>query len=239
MPQSVATPVSNSPPGRSFLARLSVLLGASQELAHRYLLVMRYTLVNGIAVALVVAAWLQGWLDPLVAADRTRLVGLIVFVFLLGNVWCVQRLVATSRELNALKCGIRPAGSKSGEFLSQIEGRDAATRANLAAVLKVKLFSRIVPIRHVANSLVILGLIGTVLGFIIALGGVDPQAASDVSAVGPMISTLIDGMSVALHTTLVGSVLNVWLMVNYRLLESGTIRVLTQAVEMGERYAGA
>ena len=239
MPQSVATPASTSPPGRSSLGRLSALLVASHDLAHRYLLVMRYTLVNGIALALVAAAGLQGWLDPLLAADRTRLVGLIVLIFLLGNVWCVQRLVATSRELNALKRGIRPAGTKTGEFLALIEGRDAATRANMAAVLKVKLFSRIVPIRHVANSLVILGLIGTVLGFIIALGGVDPEAASDVSAVGPMISTLIDGMSVALHTTLVGSVLNVWLMVNYRLLESGTIRVLTQAVEMGERYAGA
>ncbi len=238
MPQSVATPASTSPPGRSSLGRLSALLVASHDLAHRYLLVMRYTLVNGIALALVAAAGLQGWLDPLLAADRTRLVGLIVLIFLLGNVWCVQRLVATSRELNALKRGIRPAGTKTGEFLALIEGRDAATRANMAAVLKVKLFSRIVPIRHVANSLVILGLIGTVLGFIIALGGVDPEAASDVSAVGPMISTLIDGMSVALHTTLVGSVLNVWLMVNYRLLESGTIRVLTQAVEMGERYAG-
>ncbi len=239
MPQSVATPASTSPPGRSSLGRLSALLVASHDLAHRYLLVMRYTLVNGIALALVAAAGLQGWLDPLLAADRTRLVGLIVLIFLLGNVWCVQRLVATSRELNALKRGIRPAGTKTGEFLALIEGRDAATRANMAAVLKVKLFSRIVPIRHVANSLVILGLIGTVLGFIIALGGVNPEAASDVSAVGPMISTLIDGMSVALHTTLVGSVLNVWLMVNYRLLESGTIRVLTQAVEMGERYAGA
>ncbi len=240
MPQSVATPVSAvSPAGRSPFARLSALLLTSHEFAHRYLLVMRFVLLNSIALALVGAAWLQGWLDPLVAADRTRLVSLIVFVFLLGNVWCLQRLVATSRELNALKCGIRPAGTKTGEFLRQIEGRDAATRANLAGVLKVKLFSRIVPIRHVANSLVILGLIGTVLGFIIALGGVNPEAASDVSAVGPMISTLIDGMSVALHTTLVGSVLNVWLMINYRLLEGGTVRVLTRAVEMGERDAGA
>ena len=34
-----------------------------------------------------------------------------------------------------------------------------------------------------------------------------------------MVSTLIDGMSVALYTTLVGSVLNVWLMLNYRLVE--------------------
>jgi SAM-dependent methyltransferase len=79
--------------------------------------------------------------------------------------------------------------------------------------------ARIAPIRHIANSLVFLGLIGTVIGFIIALSGVRPEVASDVSAIGPMVSTLISGMSVALHTTLVGSLLHLWLMVNVRLLE--------------------
>jgi adenosylcobinamide amidohydrolase len=51
-----------------------------------------------------------------------------------------------------------------------------------------------------------------------------------------MVATLISGMSVALSTTLVGAVLNVWLMVNYRLLESGTLRLLTTIVELGERH---
>jgi hypothetical protein len=39
---------------------------------------------------------------------------------------------------------------------------------------------------------------------------------------------------VALHTTLVGSVLNVWLMLNYRLVEGGSVRLLTAIVELGE-----
>ncbi len=198
-----------------------------------YILVLRYAVINGVAVALTAAAWQQGWVGLVLEADRTRLVELIAGVFLLGNVWCVQRLFAVSRELNALERR-ETAGTKVGEFLQKIQGRDAATRANLAAVLKIQLFTRIAPIRHVANSLVILGLIGTVLGFIIALGGVNPEAAADVSAVGPMISTLIEGMSVALYTTLVGSVLNVWLMINYRMLERGTWYLLTQAVAQGE-----
>jgi biopolymer transport protein ExbB/TolQ len=74
-----------------------------------------------------------------------------------------------------------------------------------------------------------------VIGFIIALSGVNPEAAADVSSVGPMVSTLISGMSVALYTTLVGAILNIWLMVNYRLLESGTVRLLASMVEFGER----
>ena len=61
--------------------------------------------------------------------------------------------------------------------------------------------------------------------------------AADIDAVGPMISTLIGGMSVALYTTMVGAILNIWLMVNYRLLLGGTVNLMTSVVELGERYA--
>ena len=85
----------------------------------------------------------------------------------------------------------------------------------------------------------LLGLIGTVVGFIIALSGVRPEVASDINAIGPMVSTLIGGMSVALYTTLVGSILNVWLMVNVRLLEDGAVKLLAASIEEGERRARA
>jgi hypothetical protein len=53
-----------------------------------------------------------------------------------------------------------------------------------------------------------------------------------------MVSTLIEGMSTALFTTLVGAVLNVWLMVNYHLLAGGTVKLITALVELGEEHAG-
>ena len=68
-----------------------------------------------------------------------------------------------------------------------------------------------------------------------ALSGVDSKSVADVSAIGPMVTTLVEGMSIALHTTLVGSVLNIWLMINYRLLESGTVHLITAIVERGEQ----
>ena len=83
----------------------------------------------------------------------------------------------------------------------------------------------------------LLGLIGTVVGFVIALSGVNPDTVSDVAAIGPMVSKLLEGMGVALYTTLVGSVLNIWLMLNHRLLEGGAIHLITHLVEEGERYA--
>jgi hypothetical protein len=56
-----------------------------------------------------------------------------------------------------------------------------------------------------------LGLIGTVLGFIIALSGVDPEQAQNLAATKAMVATLIIGMSTALYTTLLGAPANLWL----------------------------
>lgn len=58
----------------------------------------------------------------------------------------------------------------------------------------------------VADALLFVGLIGTVLGFIIALSGVDPNAGADVDQIKPMIANLLVGMGTALYTTLVGAI---------------------------------
>jgi len=189
------------------------------------------------AVALVGAAWGQGWVGTLLAADEGGLVRAIIAVFVVGLVWSGQQAVLLSRGLNDLERFARVPGAPAPAYLEALPGRAAESRTLLASSLRLKLASRIVPIRHLANSLVLLGLIGTVIGFIIALSGVRPEVASDIGAIGPMVSTLINGMSVALYTTLVGSLLHLWLMINVRLLEGGTVKLLTATIELGERYA--
>ncbi len=92
-------------------------------------------------------------------------------------------------------------------------------------------------IRTISNSLVVLGLIGTVIGFIIALTGIDANAVADIGAIAPMVSTLIEGMSVALYTTLVGAVFHVWLLVNYQVLATGTVNLVNTIIERAEAPA--
>jgi hypothetical protein len=210
-------------------------LTADDPSLHSYLLALRFGMVNLVAFALFGAAWLQGWLTAMVIGDTTHLVAAITGVFVVGFVLCTRIVLQLSSELNQVKARHPRPSSRVAGYLASIAGRDGQSRTILASTLKLKLASRIAPVRHVANSLVILGLIGTVIGFIIALSGVDPKAAADVNSIGPMVSTLIDGMSVALYTTLAGSVLSVWLMLNYRLVEGGTVRLLTAIVELGER----
>lgn len=246
MTNSYATAASDFAPrgGESVPARgrrgLPAWLGVLQEAdgsAQRYLLLMRFVVFNLVALALLGAAWLKGWVDLILQGDTTQLVLIIALVFAYGLVSCGHKVLLTSKEINQAQQPARYPSSRVAHYLAGIRDRDGHARANCASALKLKLASRIASIRHLANSLVFLGLIGTVIGFIIALSGVDAEAAADVTSIGPMVTTLISGMSIALYTTLVGAILNVWLMINYRLLEGGTVTLATTIIEQGEHDA--
>ena len=84
---------------------------------------------------------------------------------------------------------------------------DGGRRSIKSQMVRLKVSNRIAFVNYKANSLVFLGLVGTVIGFIVALSGVDPVTISIAKAVGPLVANLIQGMSIALYTTLVGAVL--------------------------------
>lgn len=197
---------------------------------------LRFAAINLAGFALVGAAWTRGWLATVVDADRTGLTLTIVAVFVCGLAFCGIRLRHVCREAVAAGQPTPSAGSWAADYLSAIAGRDSGARAIVASALQLRLSDWISPVRHVANSLVLLGLIGTVIGFIISLSGVDANAVSDVKAISPMVSTLLGGMSVALYTTLAGAALNLWLMVNHRLLAGATVRLVAGLVERGEAH---
>ena len=201
---------------------------------YRYLLLARFTLVNLVACGLLVAAYLQGWLDAVLNAHLIELPLIIVLVFCYGLAACAFRVWQTSREINDVNTGRPTPGSRAGKYVDAVRNGSGGDRSVLTDVLRLKLTNRIALTGQIANSLVFLGLIGTVIGFIIALSGVDPEAATDATKVAPMVSTLIKGMAVALNTTLVGAIFYVWLIVDYRILASGTLTLLTTAIELAE-----
>jgi hypothetical protein len=224
-------------PRRLAPANWFMALSESDPASLRYLLVMRFAVLNLVGVALVAAVWAHGWLDGMIATDRYHLVKLNVSVFLVGLALCGNRIVKLSQDLNDLKDNSHNPASRANLYQRAIVGKDSQSRALVAEALKMKFGVRLGNIRHLANTIVLIGLIGTVIGFIIALSGVSAEAATDAKAIAPMVSTLIFGMAIALYKTLVGSVLNVWLMANYRLLEAGTVHLVTGIIERGEDHA--
>jgi len=205
---------------------------------YRHLHLARFLLFNTLATALLIAAYLQGWLDGILGAYLVELSALILLVFLYGLAHCGVKIWLHGRDLAAIEAGRPDPTTLPGAFVSR--ARSTSTdHGNRAEALRLRLTDRIVVVRHVADSLIFLGLIGTVIGFILALSGVDPDSAGKVENVSAMVATLINGMSVALNTTLVGAVFYIWLIINHRILVTCTVALISACLEWSEDDARA
>ena len=220
--------------GKAHVAWILSRARGEEKDERRSLLFVRFALLNIVGFALVGFAWQLGLIAQVLAADQTNLSLVIAAVFVLGLGLCGLRVWQTSRELDQLRSFDALVPSKAADYISLLRGVEGEGRAMLASALRLKLGQRISVIRHISNCLVLLGLIGTVIGLVIALSGVEPQEAGDVKAIAPMVSTMIEGMSTALYTTLIGALLNLWLLTNYQLLASGTVKLITGLIEFGE-----
>ena len=202
---------------------------------YKYLLILRYSLINLVGLIFLFVLITQGYVTKAIKADITNMVIVILTLFAVGFILAAYRTFWLSKELNYSFLKILPNHSLAKEFLHSSKKLDASSRNNLAASLRIKLSSKIGYIKFMANTLVILGLIGTVIGFIIALSGVDGSVSSNPEEVSKMVSTLIQGMSVALYTTLVGSICSVWLNICYQIMSTGANKLLSKIIELGEK----
>ena len=195
---------------------------------YRYLLLFRWLLINLVGVFLLSVAYVYGGIDLVLASDKTYLSVLIFGVFLCGLVISGFKAFQLSREINHVK-NLKEK-SKWRRMILDME-KEGTNHARIIETLRIRLISRNTWLKWLANSLVLLGLIGTVVGFIIALSGVDPSLVSDIDVIGKMIAILISGLATALYTTLVGAVFNVWLSANHLLLSQGTANLMASLME--------
>jgi hypothetical protein len=202
-------------------------------MGYRHLHLTRFLLFNILAAAMGIAGYLQGWLDGVFQAHLSELSGVIFLVFLYGLAHCAVKLWRHGRELAEIEAGRPDPDGLAGAYLLQAR-RSGDDQGGRSEALRLRLTDRIVVVRHVADSLVFLGLIGTVIGFILALSGIDPDAAGKVENVSAMVATLINGMSAALYTTLVGAVFYIWLIIDYRILVTCTVALISACLDKGE-----
>ena len=202
---------------------------------YKYLLLLRYSLVNALGFAFVMVIYSQGYLSKAIKADVTNVVLLIIFLFLIGLILASIKAFWISRELNYAYSQQTINNSILNNFLKKAKKLDASSRSNLVSSMRINISVKIINIKFIANTLVILGLIGTVIGFIIALSGVDGSVSSNPEEVGKMVSSLVKGMSVALYTTLAGSILSVWLNICFQILINGSNRLISKIIEVGEQ----
>lgn len=164
------------------------------------LLLYKLVVINLCAAAAVVYAWQHGFVQMVYAADTSYICYAITALFAVGLLSVFQRALKVSHALNAIKTGEHPF-INAAKFLAKGDY-----------------------IADIAQWLAVLGLTGTVVGFIMALNDInvdgDPKA---------MVAQLIGGMAVAFYTTLAGGVTGLWLELNNRILKTATACMVEDA----------
>lgn len=166
------------------------------------LLIYRMLIVNACGGALVVWAWQQGYVETVYAGDISRLTYVITGLFIIGLVSSFIRASKVSGLLNQVKAG------------------------NRVSVNGPKITEKAAHLADISNWLVILGLLGTVIGFFIALSGVDQNGLASASGVQMAVGKLMEGMQVAFTTTLLGGFLSLWLDINRRMIATATVSLV-------------
>jgi hypothetical protein len=188
---------------------------------NRYRLFSHFAAINIAGIGFLVLAYLNGWIDRVITADSSYVSFVILGLFAFALLSAGWRVLHISNELDRL----HDHGDR-GQIPDTLKSDNHAARA-----LEIRLFSRISHIRTIGNGLVVLGLIGTVIGFILVAAEVDGERAADVGQVGSLVGALLHGMGVAFYTTLTGAIFSLWLSLNYQILHTGTANLLAALLD--------
>ena len=107
-----------------------------------YLLLLRFAAFNVVALALLVAVWLEGWVEHVLAADVTRITSGIAVVFAAGWLISAYRLVRCSRELNAARGPASEEPSRARWYRDLVAEARPEGRGAIADCLRSRLYAR-------------------------------------------------------------------------------------------------
>ncbi|MEE2648908.1 MAG: MotA/TolQ/ExbB proton channel family protein [Acidobacteriota bacterium] len=170
----------------------------------------------------------EGLLALVIESDRSRLSIVIMLIYVIASVhWLL-----ISWDLSCQRVALDLGGDAYGEsrvahFLKTLT--DAGTRQYEA--LADRLQNRHTAGHFIADALLKLGLLGTIIGFILMLLPVAQIEDFDTNLVQQLRVQMSAGMAVALYTTLAGLVTSTLLKLQYLLADNALSELLTDLSE--------
>ncbi len=204
-------------------------------------LLYKWLVINSFAALLVYVAWLRDWIDLVIESDASYLSIVIALVFIVFWMSSSSHIFALNREV-----GLFASGAKTGiaaDYFHRLRRKSAnfpgekIDQGLLASALRARMFMPIQIVAYVANVLILLGLIGTVVGFVIAVNGLGDSIAggTNIERVQGVLGQIVNGMGIALFTTLVGAILGgLWLQIHYQMLTRAAGGLVVDVVERAD-----
>lgn len=160
---------------------------------------------------LFVAWWMheQGWWRRLVDGDPSGISWVIVLLAVAVTGWCGQRVRLLQAEARA------PAGPWRQAYRREL----AQGPAEAGQLLAERSHGPHETAWWFAAATIKLGLLGTVVGFIVMAAQLGRSQSFELAEVQQLLQQMTAGMAIALYTTLVGLVANLWLGLQLLLLD--------------------
>jgi len=217
---------------------------------------LHWMIFTGASVFAVVLLWQYGLIHLMVVSDRTYISSVIAALYVVASLHCLWRTIVIGREGDAAGRAARRIETGEVNFATDLGNalpngliadhiRDLARKARTqgAGQLDQTLLLRSLADRlrgsnglgaFASDTLIKLGLLGTIIGFIIMLAPIAGLDAADRTLLKSSMGLMGDGMAVAMYTTLAGLVGSILLKVQYYMLDAATARVFAHAVRLTE-----
>ncbi|GAB3677047.1 MotA/TolQ/ExbB proton channel family protein [Salinisphaera aquimarina] len=229
--------------------------------AASYHVLQQWLIITGVLVFALWVAQQYNVVTTLIEGDSTRVSLLIALIFVVTWCYCGVRSAWLSREaslFDAIVAGVDRGerldlhdeahialgstgqpDSAAGAYLSSLmhfhAHRGAEPPDTLVDVLGEQLAGAHELGWFICGLLIKLGLLGTVIGFIVMLATVDSTQSFDVAAIQQLLVGMSQGMRVALYTTLVGLATSMVLSLHYLLLDRAADRLQSRIVIFAQR----
>lgn len=250
--------------GPSRAGGASALVGTFEE-ARTHLPLLRWLLVNALALFGFAATWWFGLLQLMIVSDRSYISLVILCVYVAMTAQCFVVTLWISRETDAARRvgeavrradghlaveggALRTAHGAPLEACAmsrhirnilekaRIQGAAGIDQTVLLQALAERLKTRQRLGWFVAGALFKLGLLGTVIGFIMMLAPIGRIDAYDAETMKSALTAMSSGMAVALFTTLAGLVAGMLLGLQYYMLDEAAGRLFARILETTEVY---
>ena len=204
-------------------------------------LLYKWLIGNSFAFLVLYVAWLQGWIELTFHSDASYMSVAMAAVFAIFWIVSSYRVVWMNREISRFidnkGTGVAAEYFDNLRQKSRNQGGGAVDQSMLASALRGRMLMTVQVVNYVSNLMVLLGLIGTVVGFVIATSGLGESVVQGegVDRIKSVLGQIVSGMGVALFTTIVGSILGgLWLGMHYQMLLRAVSQLVIGIVEKAE-----
>jgi hypothetical protein len=230
-----------------------------------HLPLLRWMMFTGVCAFGFAMCWYFGLFRLMFSSDKTYISATITALYVATTVHCFVRTTAISREYDAANRvlalvsqgvtgfsvaganvittdGARlPPGNVTGHIRNlilkaKLQGHHRLDQTLLLRGLADQLRGPNQLGSFASDALMKLGLLGTIIGFILMLAPIAGLDSADRASVKSSMGLMSDGMAVAMYTTLSGLVGSILVQTQYYLLDEATAKLFALATDLTEVF---